>query len=156
MAVIPAEVTDDARVYLPQMWGGLVTFKEINLFKVGIGGWIDPGTGAERRTPVSDLRRLDNGLQDIDIIVDPTRAVLDQRYAPIPATPSFSKALSCDAIEPSCASSYIAPVAESRAPALPLAKGEMEGVRTSGNLDERRFPPWFSSQERTNPQQELT
>jgi len=81
MAVIAAQITDDARVYLPQMWGGLVTHKTISMFRIGEGGWIDPGTGKERRTPVSNLRRLDNSLQDIDCIVDATRAAPDQRYA---------------------------------------------------------------------------
>ena len=92
MAVIPAVVTEDAKVFLPQMLGGLVTFKVIVSFKVGEGGWIDPGTGKEPRDPESDLRRLDNGLQDIDAIVDPTRAGVDQRY-PSDSRGSFEKSL---------------------------------------------------------------
>jgi len=80
MAIVPAVVTEDARVYFPQMQAGLVPYKLINYFKVGEGGWIDPGGGAVARTPVDNLRRLDNSLQDIDAIVDTTRAALDQRY----------------------------------------------------------------------------
>ena len=80
MAVVPAVITDDARLYLPQMWGGLLPFQEINYFKVGEGGWIDPGTGRERRVPVPNLRRFDSGIQDLDAVVDTTRAVIDQRY----------------------------------------------------------------------------
>jgi len=81
MAVIPAQMTVDSRLWLPQMWGGLATFKPITMFRIGEGGWIDPGTGREPRTPVDSLRRLDNNLQDLDCIVDGTRAALDQRYA---------------------------------------------------------------------------
>lgn len=81
MAVIPGVVTDDARQFWPQMFGGLVTYKLVSAFKVGEGGWINPGSGREPRTPATGLRRLDNGLQDIDAIVDATRAAVDQRYA---------------------------------------------------------------------------
>lgn len=92
MAIIPAQITEDAKVFLPQMLGGLVSFEIVNSFKVGEGGWIDPGTGKVPRTPVNNLRRLDNGLQDIDAIVDTTRAAPDQRY-PADSQASFSKAL---------------------------------------------------------------
>jgi hypothetical protein len=92
MAVIPAAVTDDARKYLPQMLGGLITFNAIDLFKIGEGGWIDPGGGKQARTPVGSLRRVDNSIQDIDAIVDATRAAPDQRYAAAERA-SFSKAL---------------------------------------------------------------
>lgn len=81
MAVIPAVVTDDARQFWPQMFGGLVTYKIVAAFRVGEGGWVNPGSGREPRTPDASLRRLDNGLQDIDAIVDATRAPADQRYA---------------------------------------------------------------------------
>ena len=80
MAVIPAVVTVDAREFWPKMFGGLATFKQILNFKVGEGGWVDPGGGKEPRVPDASLRRLDNSLQDIDCIVDPTRALIDQRY----------------------------------------------------------------------------
>jgi len=81
MAVIAAVVTVDARKYWPQMVGGLVSFKTLVSFKVGEGGWVDPGAGREPRVPDPELRRLDNSLQDLDCIVDPTRALIDQRYA---------------------------------------------------------------------------
>lgn len=83
MPVIPGVVTEDARKYWPQYFGTLLSgwSPEFTHFKVGEGGWIDPGTGAEARTPVDDLRRLTAPLiQDIDLIVDSTRAVIDQRY----------------------------------------------------------------------------
>lgn len=82
MAVIAATVTDDAKVYLPQMQAGIVAYKTIYCFKVGEGGWVNLGGGDQRRSPPeSNLRRLDNGLQDIDAVVDPTRAAANQRYA---------------------------------------------------------------------------
>ena len=92
MAVIAGVVTTDARIYWPQMFGGLQTFHQIDLIKVGEGGWIDPGGGRVRRTPDPNLRRLDTGVQDIDAIVDATRAVPDQRYA-ADERGSFEKAL---------------------------------------------------------------
>jgi hypothetical protein len=90
MAVIPAVVTTDARIYWPQMFGNLQTFQAITHFKVGEGGWVDPGGGAEPRVPDANLRRLDNNLQDIDVIVDPTRAPIDQRYDATPG-PTYSR-----------------------------------------------------------------
>jgi hypothetical protein len=83
MPVIPGVVTEDARKYWPQFFGNLLSSWDpiFTHFKVGEGGWIDPGTGAEPRTPVDDLRRLTSPLiQDIDLIVDSTRAAIDQRY----------------------------------------------------------------------------
>jgi len=92
MAVIPAEVTVDFRKYLPQMLGDLLSFATIDLFKVGEGGWVNPGTGKEPRTPEDNLRRVDNTIQDIDAIVDGTRAPANQRYA-TDERGNFSKAL---------------------------------------------------------------
>jgi len=105
MAVIPGVVTDDARLYLPQILGGLfipasVTDTgasewdpRIKTFKVGEGGWIDTGSGAVPRAPVSDLRRVSAPLiQDLDCVVDPTRAPADQRY-PSDSLATFEKAL---------------------------------------------------------------
>jgi hypothetical protein len=96
MAIIPAVVTDDARKYWPQFLGGILGTPgsttvpgtppttwdpRFKFFKVGEGGWVDPGGGKVRRTPVSTLRRLSAPLiQDIDAAVDPTRAAPDQRY----------------------------------------------------------------------------
>jgi len=97
MAVIQAVVTDDARKYWPQFIGGIFGAPgtptvpgnpptawdpRLKFFKVGEGGWVDPGGGKVRRTPVPDLVRLTAPLiQDIDSSVDSTRAVPDQRYA---------------------------------------------------------------------------
>jgi hypothetical protein len=59
----------------------------IKFFKVGEGGWVDPGSGRERRTPDASLRKLTTDgtpaayLQDLDAVVDATRAPIDQRYA---------------------------------------------------------------------------
>lgn len=96
MAVIPAEITDDARKYLCQFLGGIygvpgvptvqgdpptVWDPRIKFFKVGEGGWVDPGSGAVRRTPDSSIRRLSSPLiQDLDSVVDSTRALANQRY----------------------------------------------------------------------------
>ena len=105
MAIIPGVVTDDARLYWPQILGGIFSPNvvttvgssewdpRIKTFKVGEGGWIDPGSGAVPRTPDPGLRRLSAPLiQDIDAIVDPTRAVMDQRY-PADSLGTFEKAL---------------------------------------------------------------
>lgn len=97
MAIIPAVVTDDARKFWPQFFGNLLgapgtttipgtpptTYDpRIKFFKMGEGGWVDPGSGKERRDPDSSLRRLTAPLiQDLDAAVDPTRAAIDQRYA---------------------------------------------------------------------------
>jgi hypothetical protein len=105
MAFIPAKVTEDARKYWPQFFGGLlgapgattvvgVTWNGlIKTFKIGEGGWIDPGSGRVRRDPPEDnLRRLDNNIQDIDAIVDPTRLLINQRYPAVDRA-SYEKAL---------------------------------------------------------------
>jgi hypothetical protein len=95
MAYIPGVVTEDARKYWPQFFGSLLgvpgtpsvpgtpptTYDpRIKFFKVGEGGWVDPGGGREARTPDATLRRLSAPLiQDVDAAVDLTRGV--QRYA---------------------------------------------------------------------------
>lgn len=106
MAIVEAVITEDARKYWPQFFGGLVNDPatstlvgstwdpRINLFKVGEGGWVNPGSGKAPRTPVTNLRRLSAPLiQDLDAIVDPTRALIDQRY-PSDSRATFSKAIS--------------------------------------------------------------
>lgn len=109
MAVIIAKVTLDCRKFWPRFFGGLLgvpgtptvqgtpptTFDpRIKFFKVGEGGFIDPGGGKAARTPVNDLRRLTGALvQDIDAAVDPTRAGIDQRYA-ADEVATFSKSIS--------------------------------------------------------------
>jgi len=97
--------TEDARKYFPQFFAGLLGISAgatvpatpawnplINYFKIGEGGWIDPGSGAVPRTPDATLRRLDNSIQDLDCVVDPTRALIDQRY-PGTSLYTFGKAL---------------------------------------------------------------
>lgn len=99
MPVVIGVATEDARKYLPQILGGLVTQSYtvgINSifthFKVGEGGWINPGGGPIPRAPDATLRRLDNSIQDIDAIVDPTRLLINQRYLASERA-SFEKAL---------------------------------------------------------------
>ena len=105
MAVIPGVVTDDARLYLPQLLGGIYIPESvtnvgasewdcrIKTFKVGEGGWIDPGSGAVPRTPATDLRRVSAPLiQDLDCVVDTTRNPIDQRY-PSDSLATFEKSL---------------------------------------------------------------
>lgn len=106
MAIILAKVTVDARLYWPQFFGGLMGAPStsttpgsswnpiIRSFKVGEGGWIDPGGGRIRRDPPEDnLRRLDNSIQDIDCVVDPTRPSLSQRYPNPQDRASYEKTL---------------------------------------------------------------
>jgi len=93
MAIVNAVPTEDALKYWPQFFGWLLGDPDtatvpgtswnpqFSHFKVGEGGWEDPGTGATARTPAGDLRRLAAPLiQDIDIVVDSTRAAGDKRY----------------------------------------------------------------------------
>lgn len=98
----PGTATEDALMYWPKFLGDLISPSWLGggpvftHFKVGEGGWTDPGTGAIPRTPPeSDLRYAsgpDVGLQDIDALVDPFRAAADQRY-PTDSRASFTKAL---------------------------------------------------------------
>lgn len=85
MAIIEGVLTDTARKWWPQMFGGLTTFKPISRFVVGEGGWQDDGTGVKvRRTP-------DPALNHLDIVENPSR------YGPGSIDPnsvaSYSKAL---------------------------------------------------------------
>jgi hypothetical protein len=103
MALIPAVITVDARKYWSRMLSGLIPLHVIDTFRVGEGGWIDPGTGRVRRAPVPDLRRLDSGLQDLDAAVDVTRGASSQRY-PAAQRGVYEKALDpgdLDAEDPS-------------------------------------------------------
>lgn len=106
MAIITAVITEDARKYWSQFFGlllgnpsvttvvGTSWNPAIKSFKVGEGGWTDPGSGRIRRNPVEDdLRRIDNNIQDIDAIVDGTRLVPDQRYPIASDRASFEKTL---------------------------------------------------------------
>jgi len=75
MPVVAAIVTAGAKQYWPQFFGGLtgVWAPLITSFKIGRGGWIDPGTGKVPRTP-------DPTLTDLDVILDYGRAGPSRRY----------------------------------------------------------------------------
>lgn len=85
MAEIDAVATVDFLQFIAKRVRGDAAFStwdpKITHFKMGEGGWVDPGSGPTPRTPDGTLRRVDNSIQDIDAIVDGTRAVIDQRYA---------------------------------------------------------------------------
>lgn len=111
MAIVLATVTQDARTYYPQFFGGIFGISnngtvtnppgppawDPRLFtlKVGEGGWIDPGGGPVPRTPDPTLRIVaapPNNVQDLDAIVDPTRPLISQRY-PADSRATFEKQL---------------------------------------------------------------
>ena len=84
MAVVVATVTDLARQYWPQFFGTMLGITSgastpgnwnplIRSFKIGRGGWIDPGTGKVPRTP-------DSSLTDLDVILDYGRSAPAKRY----------------------------------------------------------------------------
>jgi hypothetical protein len=90
MALILATVTEDARKYWPWFFGGKYgvgasTFPSgtvppstwnplLYSFKMGVGGWENPGTGPIPRAPDPALRmEIGTLLQDIDALVDATR-----------------------------------------------------------------------------------
>lgn len=75
MTVVAAVVTDEAKKYWPQFFGGLtgVWSPLITSFKIGRGGWINPGTGKVPRTP-------DSSLTNLDIILDYSRSSGTRRY----------------------------------------------------------------------------
>ena len=89
MAVILGVVTEDCRKYWPQFFGTLLGISDgvttqvpqawnplITHFKMGEGGWVDPGSGKVPRTPDPTLRRESAPLiQDLDAAVDLTRGV---------------------------------------------------------------------------------
>lgn len=63
MAVVVATVTNKARQYWPQFFGGLTGAwaPQCVYFKIGRGGWINPGSGPVPRVP-------DPTLEDLDVI----------------------------------------------------------------------------------------
>lgn len=106
MTLVTAIITEDGRKYWSQFFGSLLGVPStstvvgvswnpmLKTFKVGEGGWKDPGSGRVRRNPVEDnLRRVDNNIQDIDAIVDGTRAVVDRRYPLASDRATFEKTL---------------------------------------------------------------
>jgi hypothetical protein len=72
-------ITDEALTHLPQMWAGLSTFKLIDEFKVGEGGWISTAGGPVPRTP-------NPALTDLDVLENPGNYPADSQG-------SFAKAL---------------------------------------------------------------
>ena len=86
MSVVNAVVCDKARETWPQMFGGLTLFRPISYFRVGEGGWIDPGAGRERRIP-------DRTFTNLDLALDPGRAIIDRRYDGLESFGYFQKAL---------------------------------------------------------------
>lgn len=104
MAVIPAVITNDARQFWPKFFGGLAGIPasatvagvqwdpRIKFFRIGEGGWINPGGGPERRMPDPDLRHVggpDLGLQALDADVDAFRGL--PRYEGNPILPAYSR-----------------------------------------------------------------
>lgn len=74
MALVNAVITDKARELAPKMYGSLLGFQPISYFRVGEGGWTDPGSGRVRRNPP------DRTLTDLDIVLDAGRSAPDKRY----------------------------------------------------------------------------
>lgn len=76
MAIILAAVTDKAREVWPKMLGGILPFEAVSYFKIGEGGWIDPGGGREPRSPAAHVAE-----NDLDAVIDLSRPLILQRYA---------------------------------------------------------------------------
>lgn len=74
MALINAIVTTVAREQAPKMYGSIIPFQPIAYFRIGEGGWIDPGTGRVRRDPSATLTNL-------DLAMDPGRSNPNKRYS---------------------------------------------------------------------------
>lgn len=104
--IVQATYTDDYISYLLKFAAGLqgdpatstvvgVQWDpRIKLFKVGEGGWIDTVGGRQARPPDPAIRRLAAPtIQDLDAVVDGTRAAPDQRYPALGRT-TFTKNLS--------------------------------------------------------------
>lgn len=102
--IIPAVITEDARLYWPQVFAGLLGVPStvtvpgvsydprIKLFRVGEGGWIDPGTGKVRRQPDPTLRYASGplaGIQGLDAEVDSVR--VSPRYEGNQLLPTYSR-----------------------------------------------------------------
>lgn len=68
-------VTDVGRETFARQLANLETFSPASYFKIGEGGWIDPGTGRVPRDPL-DARAF----TDLDAILDASRPPIDQRY----------------------------------------------------------------------------
>jgi hypothetical protein len=68
------------------MFGGLTIFRQISYFRVGEGGWEDPGAGRQRRIP-------DKTFTNLDLALDPGRAIPSRRYSGFESFGYFQKAL---------------------------------------------------------------
>lgn len=66
MALFTAVITATGADKVIKYPGGLIPLDQITYFRVGEGGWIDPGGGREPRTP-------DPSLTNLDIILDQAR-----------------------------------------------------------------------------------
>lgn len=91
MAQIPAVITNGWRSKLAQMFpvgsSTLIPASAVSYFKVGLGGWIDPGSGPVPRNP-------DPSFSDLDIVLDAARSSANRRYAfPGPGIAWFKKPL---------------------------------------------------------------
>ena len=74
MALFTAVITAVGADKVIKYPGGLISpIDLISYFKVGEGGWVDPGTGRTPRTP-------DPSLTDLDIVLDASRLPVDKRY----------------------------------------------------------------------------
>jgi hypothetical protein len=87
MALVNAVITDKAREVAPKMYGGILPFAPASYFRVGEGGWIDPGGGRIRRDPP------DRTFTDLDLILDLGRAGPQKRYNVAENFGYFQKAL---------------------------------------------------------------
>jgi hypothetical protein len=67
-------MTNKAREVWPKMFGGLLPFQLVSYFRVGEGGWFDPGSGRIPRVPP------DRTFTDLDIVLDAGRAGPSKRY----------------------------------------------------------------------------
>jgi len=72
MAVIIGVITDTCKTQWAKMHGDLIPFSKISFFRMGEGGWQNPG-------PVP--RIPDPTFTDLDALLDPSRALINQRYA---------------------------------------------------------------------------
>ena len=92
---IPASTTIVTPGPTTVQWNPLYTY-----FKVGEGGWINPGSGKVPRTPDATLRRFapDPLIQDLDAIVDAYRGT--PRYNGNTADPTYSRGVFQKALVP--------------------------------------------------------
>lgn len=86
MSVVNAVVSDKAREEWPKMFGGLVAFQPVTYFRIGEGGWEDLGLGRQRRNP-------DKTYLNLDLALDPARAIIDRRYDGLESFGYFQKTL---------------------------------------------------------------